>query len=168
MPKAIADTGPLLHLHEIGRIESLACFDELTLPDLVAQELRAYQLDPACLGVAGLRVTLRTVDKSAWEPILYLADQPAIQPADAQVFILARESGYRTVVLSDDLALRRRLEKEGAGVVGSVGVLVRAYTSGRLERGALDDALDALFTTSTLHMSFAFRAYVRHLLDDLP
>lgn len=168
MPKAIADTGPLLHLHEIGRIESLACFDELVLPDLVAQELRAYQIDPARLGVPGLQVTIRRIDKSAWEPIIYLANQPAIQPADAQVFILARESGHQTIVLTDDLALRRRLEKEEISVVGAVGVLVRAYTSGRLKRDELDNALDALFTTSTLHMSLAFRAYVQHLLDNLP
>lgn len=52
--------------------------------------------------------------------------------------------------------------------VGSIGVLVRAYRTGRLERGELESAVDALFTASTLYLSRAFRAYVRRLLANLP
>jgi len=70
-------------------------------------------------------------------------------------------------VLTDDLALRRRLENQGVTVVGSVGVLVRAYTTGRIRRDELEGAVDTLFTISTLHLSRAFRAYVRHLLANL-
>jgi predicted nucleic acid-binding protein len=85
-----------------------------------------------------------------------------------KVIVLAQSSQFRKPILTDDLALRRRLESHAATVVGSVGVLVRAYTSGRLSRNSLESAIDALFTASTLHMNRAFRAYIRHLLADLP
>ena len=52
-------------------------------------------------------------------------------------------------------------------VIGSVGVLVRAYRTGLLERNELDIAVDGLFEESTLHLSSAFRAYLRKLLSDL-
>ncbi len=168
MREAITDTGPVLHLHEIGWLKALSIFDHLMMPDLVAEELRARAIDPVRLGVAGLKVTIVTVERDKWMPVIRAADRPAIQPADAQIFILARLSQFRKPVLTDDLALRRRLESLGATVVGSVGVLVRAYTTGRIGRDALESAIDALFTTSTLHLSRAFRTYVHRLLADLP
>jgi predicted nucleic acid-binding protein len=166
MREAITDTGPVLHLHEIGRLSALSIFDHLVIPELVAHELRAGGLAPTNLGVTELKVTVVTVERPAWSPVISEA-QPTIHPADAQVFVLARLSRFKTPVLTDDLALRQRLESQGATVIGSVGVLVRAYTIGRLKRDELESAIDALFTTSTLHMSRAFRAYIRHLLADL-
>ena len=43
MGEAITDTGPVLHLYEIGQLESLRIFDSLAMPDLVAEELRAME-----------------------------------------------------------------------------------------------------------------------------
>jgi len=45
---------------------------------------------------------------------------------------------------------------------------VRAYKTGRLTRAQLENTVEALFTNSTLHLSRAFRAYVRQLLIGLP
>ena len=91
-----------------------------------------------------------------------------VQPADAQVFSLARESGFRSLVLTDDLALRRLLEGYGSPATGTVGILIRAYTVQRISRDELELAFDALFRVSTLHLGRAFRTYLRHLLSDLP
>jgi predicted nucleic acid-binding protein len=65
------------------------------------------------------------------------------------------------------MALRRELEFRGALVIGSVGLLVRAYNKALMERADLDHAIDALFDESTLHLSSAFRGYVRKLINDL-
>ncbi len=167
MSKAIADSGPVLHLHEIGLAESLAIFDSLIVPDLVAEELRAYGLEPARLGVAGLNVSVIVVNRAEWETLVAENNCPTLHPADAQVFALARSNQFQTPVLTDDLALRKRLESCSATVVGSVGVLVRAFSSGRLKRSELDSAIDELFTHSTLYASPAFIAYVHRLLADL-
>ena len=165
MLEAVADTGPVLHLQEIKQLKALAIFNHLVMPNLVAEELRAHAIDPSHLGIRELVITVVVVDKREWSPIVRETNPPAIHPADAQVFILAQSSQFQTPVLTDDLALRRRLESQGATVVGSVGVLVRAYTTGHIKRDELESAVDALFTTSSLRTSRAFRAYVRHLLD---
>ena len=168
MREAITDTGPVLHLHEIRQQGCLDIFDSLVVPELVVKELLTYGIDPSRLGITRLSVTVLSVERAEWEPVVSEPGQPTIHPADAQVFVLARSSRFQKPVLTDDLALRRRLESQGATVVGSVGILVRAYTGSHLSLSGLESAVDALFIVSTLRMSRAFRAYVRHLLNTLP
>ncbi|MCR4408199.1 MAG: hypothetical protein NUW24_14980 [Anaerolineae bacterium] len=168
MPEAISDTGPLLHLHEIGQLDALGIFTHLIVPRLVADELRTHGLKPANLGVPGLRISVVVVDEGHLNRVLTEGERPPIHPADAEVLALAYSDNFQKPVLTDDLALRRRLEAAGAIVTGSVGILVRAYKTNRLTRAQLEHALDALFSNSTLHLSRAFRTYVRQLLADLP
>jgi len=167
MPEAISDTGPILHLHEIDRLDTLGVFDRLIIPGMVAGELSLYGLEDATLSTLGVRISVVPVSTASRQDIM-VGDGPLIHPADAEVFVLAEGNGFQIPVLTDDLALRRRLEARGAVVVGSIGVLVRAYRTGRLTRPELESAVDALFTVSTLRLSRAFRAYVRQLLADLP
>jgi predicted nucleic acid-binding protein len=93
--------------------------------------------------------------------------QLPINPADTEVLILAHEDGFSKPILTDDMALRRELEFRGALVIGSVGLLVRAYNKALMARTDLDHAIDALFDERTLHLSSAFRGYVRKLINDL-
>ena len=95
-------------------------------------------------------------------------DRTAIQPADAQVLVLARLNRFRDPVLTDDLVLRRRLEDHQVLAIGSIGILIRAYTTGHLSRTDLENAVEALITTSSLHISPAFRKYISHLITTLP
>lgn len=107
------------------------------------------------------------MDDAQWKSLVNVRGQPTIHPADAQVFALAQLHQFAMPVLTDDLDLRRRLESQGAVVVGSVGVLVRAYSRHLISRAELENAVDMLFTQSTLHVSRAFVAYVRGLLSEL-
>jgi len=168
MPDAISDAGPILHLHEIAQLGALGVFTRLVVPGLVAVELRIHGLDPVSLDVPGLNVSIVPVDEARRHRALAEGGEPLIHPADAEVFVLAHDDDFQKLVLTDDLALRRRLEARGAVVTGSVGILVRAYKTGRLTRAQLENTVEALFTNSTLHLSRAFRAYVRQLLIGLP
>jgi predicted nucleic acid-binding protein len=167
VPEAISDTGPILHLQEIARLPTLSLVAPLLLPDLVVEELGRHGVTAAWLADAGIDFTVQEVEPLLWRQVLRDVT-PQIQPADAQVFSLARESGFRSLVLTDDLALRRLWEGHGSQVAGTVGILIRAYTVQLISRNDLENAFDALFGTSTLHLGRAFRSYLRHLLSDLP
>lgn len=54
MPETISDTGPVLHLHEIGRLEGLATLVPLIFPNLVWEELQRLEVDRSALREAGL------------------------------------------------------------------------------------------------------------------
>lgn len=168
MPETVADTGPILHLHEISRLEALSTIAPLTIPDLVIAELGARGLGLPDLVMAGVTSTVTPVGADEWEQILLETDPPRIQPADAQVFALVQASRFQALTLTDDLTLRRLLEANGATVVGSVGILVRAYSSGNLKRKELEESVDALIRDSSLYLSRTFRLYLKQLLIDLP
>jgi predicted nucleic acid-binding protein len=113
VPEAISDTGPILHLFEIGRLTDLSTVGPLLLPSLVVSELSSRGIG------------------------------------------------------TDDLKREGMLEQEGASVVGSVGLLIRAYTSGKMDRDRLERSMDALLNNSTLHLSRPFRTYIRKLIAEL-
>ena len=162
------DTGPILHLYEIGQLSVLTTLGSVVLPDLVLEELSHRGIDIARLQSAGVEVRSETLDSARLESILQETDLPRIQPADIRVFALAKVRGFAQLVLTDDLALRRLLEGHGTRVVGSVGVLLRAYTDGRIDRATLERSVDALLRQSSLHLSRAFRVYLGSLLKSLP
>lgn len=168
MPEAIADTGPVLHLHEIEHLKALRAAGPLLLPELVVEELGRRAISPSLLEAAGLEIILRSPDGSEEAAAREDAGSTLLQPADLQVFALARRAGFRQLVLTDDLALRRLLESRGATVAGSIGLLVRAYASDRMSRSELEESVEALFHESSLHLSRAFRTYVKDLLRRLP
>lgn len=167
MPDTISDTGPVLHLNEIGHLAALTTTAPIVLPDLVLAELEARGLSLAQLQEAGVDTNVSPVPSFEWREILRNV-APQIQPADAQVFALVRASQFEALALTDDLSLRKLLESHGAQVAGTVGILVRAYTAGKISRTELDAAVESLFKDSSLHLSRAFRAYLKKLLSDLP
>lgn len=167
--KALSDTGPILHLHEIERLDALGVFAQIEVPARVALELERLGLPPAAirgrLGGAELVVTApRTEQGDEGDEI---GENGLLQPADRQVLALASRSRFRLPVLTDDLALRRRVEQESGVAVGSVGLLVRSFKLGRCRRSDLDQAVEALMSRSSLHMSRPIRRYVLELIRDL-
>jgi predicted nucleic acid-binding protein len=66
--------------------------------------------------------------------------------------------------LTDDLQLRKTWETQGHKVVGSIGILVRAFTCGSIEKVELQSAIDKLLDGSSLFTIQAFRAHVHEIL----
>jgi predicted nucleic acid-binding protein len=139
----------------------------LLLSDLVVEELEVHGVALDRLEEAGIDFQVQRVEPPVWRKVLRDV-APQVQPADAQVFSLARTSGFQALVLTDDLALRRVLEDHGGPVIGTVGILIRAYTIRLISRDEMETAVDTLFEASTLHLGRAFRVYLRKLLSDLP
>ena len=166
MTEAVCDTGSALHLHEIGQLSAFRTLSQISVPGLVAGEMERYGVDLSTLQTF---VTFRTVtvdDKSRVEA-LKAATDPPIHPADAEVLALVRDPGHPSLALTDDMALRGHVEQSGGVAVGSLGLLVRAYTKGALGRSEFHGAVDALLERSTLRLSRAFRVYVRELVSRL-
>lgn len=167
MSDAITDTGPILHLSEIDRLDALNVFARIMMSRLVLQELEKHNVTRGSFDNQLFELVIVDVPEAKWQPLMQMLGQPVIHAADAQVFVVAQESDFRTPVLTDDLALRRRLDNVNATSVGTIGVLIRAYKQSLFNRQELDSSIDALFTLSTLHASRAFKAYIEKLVSDL-
>jgi len=167
LAETVSDTGPVLHLEEIGRLPALTSVSPLQFPDLVWAELQNRGVNSSSLQQAGIAFSVILVAEADGREVVNSSQPGSIQLADAQVFVLVRSSSFKALALTDDFALRSLLESHGATVVGSVGLLVRAYTNGQSPRAELDQSIEDLLNESTLHLSRAFRAYLRRLIQDL-
>jgi len=111
VPETISDTGPILHLHEIGRLAALAPLSPLRISNIVWAELQTHGVRADHLRAVSVGFDVVDVAEFVWKEIISAAGMPRIQPADAQTFALARSHQFRTLTLTDDLALRRLLER---------------------------------------------------------
>lgn len=165
MSEAISDTGPILHLAEIGVLSVLTIFKKVLVSNLVNEELRRYGIDLVVEGQRWSELTFeaKTVGQERVTELLRELAAFKLHRADASIIALADDLRIKPI-LTDDMELRKALENRGHEAVGSIGVAVRAYKVGKLTREALEDLIDDLFSRSSLHLSKGFRQFVREML----
>lgn len=163
---AVSDTGPPLHLAEIGQEHLLSVFGRVICSEQIQLELARRGVFNRVVVVLGDRLTVANVAQIELDSQQVALSGFKVHQADLSVAALAARV-LPNVVLTDDLELRKGLEVRGHTVVGSIGVLVRAFKAGRFTKAELQAHFDLLFDDSTLYLSKGFRAYVRKLLDNL-
>lgn len=163
---AVSDTGPPLHLTEVEQADALAVFGVIHITLQVRDELARHGVLADVAAALGRRLIDESVTQEEAAAAASSVADYALHPADVSVVALA-ERIRPTVVLTDDLSLRRAIESLGRTVTGSIGVLVRAFRAGMLSRADLEWSLDRLMNGSTLYLSPGLRAHVRSLIDDL-
>ncbi len=168
MSEAISDTGPILHLAEIGALSVLTIFKKVLVSNLVNEELRRYGIDLVAEGQQRRELTFETkaVGQERVTELLRELAAFKLHRADASIIALADDLRIKPI-LTDDMELRKALESRGHEAVGSIGVAVRAYKLRKLTREGLEDLIDDLFSRSSLHLSKGFRKFIREMLVSL-
>lgn len=163
---AVADTGPLLHLAEIGQESQLTIFALVTISRQIKTELEQHGVFDRVAAAVGDCLMVESVLQSELDSQQVELSGFKVHQADLSVAVLAKQLAPE-VVLTDDLELRKGLEAQGYSVVGSVGILVRAFKAGHVEKTELRACFDQLFNGSSLYLSKGFRAYICKILDSL-
>lgn len=146
MKRLVADTGPLLHLHEAGALHVLPLFGELLLPPLVLAELRAHApavwpgLPPAWAKVQLLSPHLQQ-RAEAWQRAGLL------HGGEAEALALATET-KPDWFLTDDAAARLVAESLGLEARGSLGVVLWAAANQLVGRADAEAHLAGLEQSS--------------------
>lgn len=161
---AVADTGPFVHLCEIGRESLLRIFDSVRIPMHVEQEIARLGLTNRVISVLNDRLIVEDVSNSELSALRGPLHAFRLHPADLSVVAVAARTQASTV-LADDLQLRKALEHRGHRVVGSVGILVRARHEDLISDKDFHESLDHLLNGSTLYLSKAFRTYILDLIE---
>lgn len=159
---AVTDAGPVIHLSEARAITAFRIFRHVAVSERVRAEILRHRGWDALAATLRERLSVTAID--AAELLAARGTYGAFTVSDADVSVAALAAR----VSPDDLALRGGLEAHGFTVVGSVGILVRAYALGRLSRPQLDEAIERLLDGSTLYLSRSFRVVIQRLLAELP
>lgn len=164
--QAVADAGPLIHLHEIGALVVLSMFERLYVPKPVYGEmLRHLVTDSPSL--------------EEW-PFLHLVD---IEQERVQAFV--REHGLEylhwgeqtalcvayqkhvPLFLTDDLKARQVAKSLGLKPVGSVGLILRAYNQGQISKTVAKRYIIDLQERSSLFITRALIEFALQKLDSM-
>ena len=164
MKRLVADTGPILHLHEAGAIHLLPLVGKVIMPPSVLAELNTHAptLWP---GPLPHHLKLQTLSPAAQHQALGWQKAGLLHGGEAEALALALEL-KPDWFLTDDAAARLMAESLGLEAHGTLGVILWAAAHkgvGNAEAEALLAALEK----SSLWMSPRVRAEARAALAKL-
>lgn len=161
MRRLVADTGPILHLHEAALLDLLPLLGEVYIPNEVARELDLLAMNwqaPDWLQVEYLSEPAKH-EAQSWQ------SAGLLDVGEAAALALTRNIGADWF-LTDDAAARLLARTRGLEVHGSLGVVLGTTATGHLNRQAAAMALDAL-ARSSLWLSLRILNDARTALDRL-
>lgn len=165
MKVVVTDTGPLLHLYQVGAIDLIASLGEIQMTPQVWSELQRHA---PSLRQTGFPSWLRLIKPSAnanRQAVEWLqADLLHIGEAEALAY--AKEIGA-DLFLSDDTAARTIGQSLGLQVRGSLGVILYLAATGVLSRDKAAKVLNDLEHHSTLWMSAKVRNAAQQALHQI-
>lgn len=151
---AVADTGPLIVLDELGSIDLLATVDELSIPETVLDELSTQQADRLDQSISHTRVT----------PPMDAVGSADIDAGERAALAVALDTD--AVLLTDDLAARDAAERRDIEVHGTIGLVALAYARGRIDRKTAATTMRELSTETSLYVTEAVVEHGIELLDE--
>jgi predicted nucleic acid-binding protein len=150
MKRIVADTGPILHLHEAGALSLLSIIGEIFLSPLVISELRVHA--PALWsGGPPAWVTPRILPPGAQQRAGEWKSAGLLHGGEAESLALALEI-KPDWFLTDDAAARLMAESLGMETHGSLGIVLWLAAQKRVSKIEAETHLAAL-ENSSLWMS---------------
>src|ERR1039457_5232395 len=160
MKRIVADTGPILHLHEAGALHLLPLIGESLLPPAVATELRSLvsELPPKW-------ARIQTISPSAGRRASEWQRAGLLHGGESEALALALEL-KPDWFLTDDAAARLMAESLNVEVHGSIGVLLWA-AGNKLVKKSEAESFWTRLENSSLWMSPKVRAEARIVLQKI-
>jgi predicted nucleic acid-binding protein len=162
MTLVVTDTGPLLHLHEVGALELLQNLGTVYTTPVVLTEFQIHV--PALKGNdLPVWLVLTEVSDAVTSRAMDWLNSQTLHHGEAEALAFASEIGA-DLFLTDDSAAREMGESIGMQVRGSLGVVLYSAVSGFIDFHQCRKILDDLEDGSTLWMSSKVKASVDEAL----
>lgn len=160
---AVADAGPIIHLKEIGCLPYLLIFSSLHVPKAVWDETVGHG-HVSSEELSGLENMQRhTLDRAEVERFLKHNKCEDLDSGERECLYLCDAIDV-PLILTDDLAVRDAATRLHVVPVGSLGVVVKAYRSGKISPQEAESKLNDLYDVSSL---FVTRAIVEMAIEHL-
>ena len=164
MKRLVADTGPILHLHEAGALHLFQFIGEVLLAPLVLAELRVHA--PALWpGQPPRWANAQTLSPVAQQRAVEWQHAGLLQGGEAQALALALET-KPDWFLTDDAGARLMAESLGIETHGSIGIILWSAATRLIQKPEAGTLLAGL-EKSSLWMSPRVRAKARAALTRL-
>lgn len=147
---AVADSGPLIHLHEAGCLSLVGGFAAVCAPEEVWREVvgQGYVPEAALLAVH----VGREPHPSDIETFIQTERLERLDRGEQECLHLCHRLAV-SILLTDDLAARDAAKRLAITPVGSLGVIVRAFRLGRVSLDEAERLLHRLHDTTSLFVT---------------
>jgi predicted nucleic acid-binding protein len=165
MNVVVTDTGPLLHLHQVGAADLLPRLGEIHVTPTVWSELQHHAPSLASSGLPSWMQLSQPSASASVQASQWLNAQ-VLHPGEAEALAYASEI-QADIFLTDDTAARTMGESLGLHVRGSLGVVLFAAATGHLDHIGCMKVLSDLEHHSTLWMSGRVKAAARQAVSQI-
>jgi len=141
--RVVSNTGPLLHLSEAHALQILSYAGEIHIPKAV--EVEMSRLDSAWQTPRW--ITVDSLDALQQSRAQTWQQAGLLDRGEAEAIALAQQI-QADWLLTDDAAARLFAQALGLEVHGSLGLVLWAAATGRLQQGEAEDVLDRLAQSS--------------------
>ena len=160
MNVVVADTGPLLHLHQIGSTDLLGHFGTIHVTPTILGELERHA--PGIFRKDGPAWWVHSEPTPAARNVgTRWVESGLLDLGEAEALAFAHEI-HADCFITDDAAARTLGESLGLQVRGTLGILLHASATGHLDRDEALSKLSDLEHRSTLWMSAKVRDAALH------
>ena len=140
--RAVCDSGPIIHLTEIGCIEALKIAKSLLIPEEVLKEIRTK---PSTIKAEKLQGKYKDIAK-------YLTTEYGIDLGEAEAISLCIQQKI-SLLFTDDLEARAVAKHYNIEVHGTVGILIKAFAEGIISKNKAIEKLNSIRTESSLFIT---------------
>jgi len=147
----VTDSGPIIHLAEVGAQFVWGVFSEVWLPAVVEEEVTRYRR-PGFDTIDDKRFKRESNRKGVLRVAGILKVSHSLGMNDAEVLAQAIIS-KADILLTDDLELRETSKREGITPVGTIGILLRAFRERLCGKEQLFEILDRICRDSSLYIT---------------
>jgi predicted nucleic acid-binding protein len=152
-PVVVADAGPLIHLYEVGRLPLLGVvFPLIHVPQAVWDESTTAGRVPERDLELAAAFQRHLIAQEQVARVAALPEAAGLHRGELESLALCQATKAE-LLLTDDLAARRAAQLMSIRPVGSLGVIVRACYLGRLSLSEAEEAVERLYSVSTLFVS---------------
>jgi len=152
LKEAVADSGPLIHLSEIGCLQLLSLFDRLYVPNAVWFEtVERDRLSERELSSA-TNIQRHTLSHGHVEQFITKYKIAGLHSGEQECLLLAQEKSI-AILLTDDMAVRDAAKQLDLIPVGSLGVVIKAYTRGQILLEDAEKYIGNLYSVSSLFVT---------------
>ncbi len=151
---AVFDSGPLIHLSEMGAIALLDLFKQKATTDIVISEAGRHISPEARSYLQKILAVYPYSDKLQSEKLSTLARIYSLDYGEITTLAVCdtlRSKG-KAIFFSDDSAARMAAEGLGIDSVGTIGILVKSATLGMIGKTRAIELIESIPDVSTLHI----------------
>jgi len=163
MKTVVCDTGPILHLREVGLLDLLSKIGRVFIPRMVDMELA--EVDDSWKGQNPPWIFVETLSPAEFSQAEAIHSSGLLHPGESEAVILAQRLKVDWL-LTDDAAARVFASTVGLEAHGSLGLVLWTAAVGYLRYAEAKSAIDRL-ARSSLWISQATLEKASKALDEI-